>query len=105
MPGFVKQAKKLQSAINRQAGAKILLYTQQWYSKDKDRPITCYVVKCAEDHKTQELFRTYSAVQLVLWLRDYWYTFNGWEVPTDNEVWEEMKRNGFKGKTIYDDPE
>ena len=28
---------------------------------------------------------------MVLFLRDYWYEFNGWEVPNDNEVWNKVK--------------
>jgi hypothetical protein len=92
-------AKKLQSAINQRTGAKLLINTNQWYSTDRGRTITSYVVKQSttapgekEYRHNVELFRTYSQVQLVLWLRDYWYELNGWEVPTDNEEWEEVKR-------------
>jgi len=100
MASYARLAKKLQSAINQSTGdgAKLLINTQQWYSKDKGRTITSYVIKqsITDGDKLYrhnvELFRTYSQVQMVLWLRDYWYELNGWEVPTDNDTWEELKK-------------
>ena len=47
-----------------------------------------------------ELFSTYSQLQLVLFLRDYWYTLNGWEVPQNNTVWEEIKNAEKKKSNI-----
>lgn len=100
MASFARLAKKLQSAINQRTGdgAKLLINTQQWYSKDKGRTVTSYVIKQsvtdgdkAYRHNV-EMFRTYSQVQMVLWLRDYWYELNGWEVPTDNSTWERLKK-------------
>lgn len=100
MASYARLAKKLQSAINQRTGdgAKLLINTQQWYSKDKGRTITSYVIKQSTMDANRsyrnnvELFRTYSQVQMVLWLRDYWYELNGWEVPTDNNTWEELKK-------------
>lgn len=104
MANFARLAKKLQSAINKRTGegAKLLINTQQWYSQDKGRTITSYVIKQSTmDNRNSyrhnvEMFRTYSQVQMVLWLRDYWYELNGWEVPTDNEKWEELKQDYAK---------
>ena len=100
MASYARLAKKLQSAINERTGdqTKLLINTQQWYSEDKRRPVTCYVIKHSStvgdkgQRTTVELFRTYSQVQMVLWLRDYWYELNGWDVPTDNEEWEVLKQ-------------
>ena len=100
MANFARLAKKLQSAINQRTGdgAKLLINTQQWYSKDKGRTVTSYVIKQSITdgdklyRQNIELFRTYSQVQMVLWLRDYWYELNGWEIPHNNETWEELKR-------------
>lgn len=101
MAKYAQIAKKLQKAINDRCADKLLINTTQWYSKDKQRPVSCYVIKqqCTVEtnggkskRTSVELFRTYSHVQLVLWLRDYWYSLNGWEIPTDNEQWEEIKR-------------
>lgn len=102
MARYAQIAKKLQKAINDKGAEKVLINTTQWYSKDKQRPISCYVIKLQTLDKTKtgkqrktsvEQFRTYSHVQLVLWLRDYWYRLNGWAIPHDNETWEEIKRN------------
>lgn len=102
MASYAHLAKKLQSAINQRTGdgVKLLINTQQWYSPDKGRTVTSYIIKQSVTDPGQkqyrhnmEMFRTYSQVQLVLWLRDYWYKLNNWEVPTDNKTWEEMKAN------------
>lgn len=98
MASYAKLAKKLQTAINQRSGVRLLINTQQWYSEDKGRPVTCYVIRQCTDTakgkrgKSIELFKTYSQVQMVLWLRDYWFEVNGWEVPKDNKEWEEVKQ-------------
>lgn len=87
---------KLQQAINRK-GYKILYSTSQFYSNKQDRPVTMYVLKQAvwndEQQRNQniELFKSTSQIQILLFLRDMWYEINGWEVPTDNEVWNDIK--------------
>ena len=87
---------KLQSAINR-SGRKILYSTSQFYSKQQDRPITIYILKEAvyddETKRTHtiELFKSTSQIQILLYLRDMWFEINGWEVPTDNPMWEDIK--------------
>ena len=94
---YMAIARKLQSACNKKFGVKLLINTRQWYSKDKNSPVSYYTIMQVVDNNktgkesTVELFKTYSQIQLVLWLRDYWYKLNGWEVPQDNEVWEEVK--------------
>lgn len=94
---FGPQIKKLQKAINEKFDAKLLINKTQYYSKDAERPLEMLVIKQAiwdEDKqrfKNIELFSSASDVQIVLWLRDYWYTMNGWEVPTDNEEWNRAK--------------
>lgn len=114
MASYARLAKRLQSAINQRTGdgAKLLINTQQWYSKDKGRTITSYVIKqsITDGDKLYrhniELFRTYSQVQMVLWLRDYWYELNGWEVPTDNDTWERLKKEyGRTGEASEASPE
>lgn len=102
---YAQVAKKIQTAINLKSGAKLVINTQQWYSDDRHRVVTCYVIKQTvitdndeKPHRTTiELFRTYSTIQMVLWLRDYWYELNGWEIPKDNEMWEAIK-NGKANK-------
>ena len=88
--------KKLQQALNAK-GCKLLYSTSQFYSQQQDRPVTMYVLKQAVwdeesgKNKSQELFKTMSQIQMVLFLRDMWYEVNGWEIPKDNEVWEQKK--------------
>lgn len=102
---YVVTANKLQKAINNTFDARILISTSQWYSEDRHAPITVYSVKQAitKDNGKQmniELFKCYSALQLTLFLRDYWYELNGWEVPTDNQVWEEVKQKYGQTKKL-----
>lgn len=91
---------KLQNAINSK-GYKLLYNKIQFYSEQQNRPVTQYTIKQVVDaddlatnkkHNYIELFKTCSQIQVVLFLRDFWYEINGWEVPTDNEVWNEAKR-------------
>lgn len=89
---YMSTAKKLQNAINQRHGVKLLINSYQWFSDDKNKAITQYSILQSQEKNNTVLFKTYSQIQLVLFLRDYWYTLNGWEVPTDNETWEEVKR-------------
>lgn len=87
---------KLQNAINGK-GYKILISRNQFYSEDQNRPVTIYNVKQAvwddDKHKNVnvDLFHSTSEIQIVLFLRDYWFTLNGWELPTDNDTWNKMR--------------
>lgn len=71
--------------------------TSQFFSKQQNRPITVYILKEAvfneDTNRTNaiELFKSTSQIQILLYLRDMWYELNGWEVPTDNEMWEDIK--------------
>jgi len=94
---------KLQQAIN-QKGHKILYSTSQFYSIKQNRPITTYQIRQAQLDEdtgkthTVELFKSTSQLQILLFLRDFWYEINGWEIPTDNEMWEEIKAKMRKEK-------
>jgi len=90
--------KKLQRAINERSSDKILVNKTQMYSESSSI-ITevIYVKKAIRNPKTgrnryEELFHSTSDVQITLFLRDYWYELNGWEVPTDNEEWIQIKQ-------------
>lgn len=89
--------KKLQTAINMRFGAQLLVNKTQFFSKEQNRPITIYTVRKAvwDDEKNRysniELFKSVSEIQIVLFLRDMWYELNHWEVPTDNEIWNNIK--------------
>lgn len=90
---------RLQQAINGKGG-KVLYSTSQFYSDKQNRPVTIYQVKQAiydeksGKHKAVELYKSTSQIQIVLFLRDLWFEMNGWELPTDNEMWNEIKAKG-----------
>ena len=91
--------KKLQTAINTKYQQQLTYHTSQFYSKQKDNTVTRYTIKKAvynpEKDKNQniELFGAYSPLQLVYFLRDYWYTLEGTEIPNDNEKWNKIKED------------
>lgn len=95
---FMPQIKKLQTAINTKIPEKIIINKTQIYSESNERINELIIVKKAvydpDKGKTKyiELFHSTSDVQIVLYLRDFWYEINGWEVPTDNEQWNETKK-------------
>lgn len=103
---------RLQQAINSR-GMKILYNTSQFYSDKQDRPVTMYCVKQAifdenkGKHTTVELYKSTSQLQILLFLRDFWFELNGWELPTDNEMWNEAKRKQQEKERSkhYDDAE
>ena len=92
---------RLQQAINNKGGA-ILYNTKQFYSFEQNRPITVYIVRQAVYDKVKkrsvsmELFSSTSQVQILLFLRDYWFQMNGWDLPTDNEMWNNAKEAYYK---------
>ena len=86
----------LQKAINQQGG-RILYEKSQFFSDDQNRPITIYRISQSiptnGKNKREKLFETTSMIQIVLYLRDVWYTISNQEIPTDNEEWEAVKKN------------
>ena len=91
-----KKIFKLQSAINSR-GHKLLFSNTQFYSDDKKRPITIYhikdSIKNAETGKyeNKELFASPSQLQIIFFLRDYWYILNDMDLPTDNKIWNKIR--------------
>lgn len=84
---------KLQTAINNNGGL-ILLDKAQFFSDDQKRPITIYKVctKNPETGKKTVLFDTPSQIQIVFYLRDYWFWMNGKDIPKGTDTWEEVKK-------------
>lgn len=89
--------RKLQMGINNTFPEERITYnTTQFYSNDQKRMITLYIIKktiVSDTEKNQylTLFKAASQLQVVMFMRDYWYLLNGWELPTDNEVWNEIR--------------
>ena len=90
--------RKLQRACNVVYDEHLCYNINQWYSDKHKREINRYVLhKQVFDEKAGknikvELFSTYSLLQMVFFMRDYWYMLNGIELPTDNEKWNEIRR-------------
>ena len=95
---FNKTIKTLQMGINSK-GHRLLYNRKQWYSDKQQRPINIYTVSREvwnEDrgkYDNVQLFSTYSQVQLVKYLRDYWYAINDMPIPDEEEdtQWKEIK--------------
>lgn len=89
--------KKLQQALLMEQEV-VLITTSQFFSVDKHKFVTKYHIKKqiqdpTNDNKSSvvELFNSCSQIQVTLFLRDYYYTVTGQEVPHDNPMWEEIK--------------
>lgn len=99
--------KKLQAAINHKFNEQLLYERRQFYSNEQNRPINVYVIKKTVYNSKRgrndsiELFKASSQIQIILFLRDYWYELNGWETPTDNPEWNTVKRKaGFEESVL-----
>ena len=98
-------AKKLQTAIEQRFGVVLVFSKQEWYSTTTCTRLSDNIIRRAEigeNGKPQysEIFRSVSKIQQCLFLRDYWYWLNGWQLPTDNVVWNE-KRKRYYSNEMY----
>lgn len=90
--------RKLQTAINGKGG-KVLIDNTQFWSDTKKKHVIMYHVKQAvwdedkQGYKNVELFRSCSQIQVILFLRDMWYTITGQELPTDNAMWNDIRNS------------
>lgn len=88
--------RKLKIAIRQKANIKLLITTKEWFSEEKQVLMPYYIISQHHyDPKTkkstqEELYKCGNKVKVVLFLRDYWYTINGWEIPKD-KFWDEEK--------------
>ena len=100
---LMQTSKKLIQALN-QRGHKLTLSTKQFYGKE-GQPHNMYSISRAtwneekRKYSHDELYSTTSMVRITLFLRDMWYKENGWDLPTDQEMWNELReemqaRNG-----------
>lgn len=89
---------KLITAIEHGYGRRITFHTQQFVGSEGYRH-TLYILKEAmwdEDKRkyiNHDLFRSASTIQVALYLRDFYYTLEGKELPTDNETWNQIRAN------------
>lgn len=91
-----KTADRLRIALN-QRGYNLTISKRQFLGNN-NALINLYIVAQAvwddERHKyyNSDLYSTSSRLKLVFYLRDLWYFENGWELPTDDEMWNETRK-------------
>lgn len=91
--------RKLQRACNLNFGEQLCYNISQFYSETHKREINRYTLSkqltdgSTGKHSKEELFSTYSLLQMVFFIRDYWYRLNGIELPNDNEMWCAIRKD------------
>lgn len=91
--------RKLQRACNLQFGEQLCYNISQFYSETHKREINRYSLTrqitdgTTGKHSKEELFGTYSLIQMVFFIRDYWYRLNGNDIPNDNDIWIEARKD------------
>lgn len=88
--------KKLRNAINLK-GDKLTYSVTEVFLENQTFPTKLYTIKKAAKKsggktKYEELFHTFAQIQVVLFLRDYWYILNGIKLPTDNPKWNDIRK-------------
>lgn len=95
MARMIPTAKKLIAALGTK-GVKLTLNTKQFIGKE-GQTHDVYSINRAEwdeekgKYMHYELYKAVSPVRIVLFLRDMWYKENGWELPTDQELWNQLR--------------
>jgi hypothetical protein len=98
---------RLQVALNSK-GIKALINRSQFYSEERNRPVTIYKVSIAQFDeesgrtKNVEVFSSASQIQIVLFLRNFWNLVQGKPIPPTNgikgaaqfeEKWEQFEES------------
>lgn len=84
--------------------SRILYSREQFYSNSQNRPITIHVIKQAiwdaqkGRNRYVELFSSASDINVLKFMRDYWFELNGKELPKDDEVWNKVKKQYYERK-------
>lgn len=98
--------RKLQRACNLNFDEQLCYNITQFYSTKHKREINRYTLqKQTQDGETGkrdkiELFSTYSLIQMVFFMRDYWFMLNNLPLPTDNEMWNKARKETVLGEYI-----
>jgi hypothetical protein len=94
---LMQTSKKLIQALNSR-GYKLTFSQKQFMGKE-GQPHNMYSINRAiwnaDKHKYshEELYSTTSMVRVTLFLRDMWFEENGWELPTDQEAWNVIRKD------------
>lgn len=75
-----------------------LLYSKRQFMGKEGLPHNLFVVSQAYwdaergKYSSRELYSTTSLARMALFLRDMWYEEEGLELPTDNEMWNKIRK-------------
>lgn len=98
---------KLIKALNMKGY--MLLYNKKQFMGVEGKPHNLYTVSQATwlpdkgKYGQTEIYKSTSTVRVVLFLRDLWFLENGKELPTDNEMWNQI-REKEKDKWVQPEP-
>lgn len=91
---------KLLKALNLKG--EMLLYSKKQFMGKEGQPHNLYTISKAvwdadrQKYGSTEIYKSTSTVRIALYLRDMWFSVNGWDLPTDNEMWNQI-REGLNG--------
>ncbi len=86
---------KLIKALNMRGY--MLMYNKKQFMGVEGKPHNLYSVTQAKwlpeknKYGQVEVYKSTSTVRVVLFLRDLWFLENGQELPTDNEMWNQIR--------------
>ena len=103
-------SRKLITALNERGY--LLTLANKPFIGNEGKVVNYYVVNHGvydenkRKYTNQELYGTASIVRIALFLRDMWYIENGWDLPTDQEKWNQIRKeisfyygsDGFSGE-------
>ena len=90
-------SKKLVLALNSR-GYKLTFNMKQFMGTEGEPHNYYSICKAVWNEDTnryynQEIYSSSSMIRITLFLRDMWYKENGWELPTDQKKWNEIRRD------------
>lgn len=97
MADINRSINKLIQALNQKGY--MLMYNKKQFMGREGIPHNLYTVTQAvwnaDKHKygSKDVYKSTSTIRVVLFLRDLWFSVNGWELPTDNEMWNKIREN------------
>ena len=95
MADINRSIKKLIEALNQRGY--MLMYNKKQFMGREGKPHNLYSVTQAKwdadknKYGSVEIYKSTSTVRVVLFLRDLWFKANDWEIPTDNQMWNEIR--------------
>ena len=75
----------------------MLMYNKKQFMGVEGKPHNLYVITQArwdinrQKYGQVEVYKSTSTVRVVLFLRDAWFLEQGLELPTDNEMWNDIR--------------